>query len=152
MRFELKKPAGGTGESGRVMKLPGKTTLCVALSTVFLLVSCAAPPADEPTADTVPTPVDRATEQRVKNGCMEQLEAQASPSTPPPGQLHVRKATLSNVKFLGKATQVELPGGGTRYDLGMEFAYKLGHDDSQTTKKLCRINLTDSAVEWQSLQ
>jgi hypothetical protein len=133
------------------MKLPGKTTLCVALSTVFLLVSCAAPPADEPTADTVPTPVDRATEQRVKNGCMEQLEAQASPSTPP-GQLRARKATLSKVKFLGKAIQVELPGGATRYDLGIEFAYKLGHDDSQTTKKLCRINLTDSAVEWQSLQ
>ncbi|MFE4541044.1 hypothetical protein [Arthrobacter sp. NPDC056727] len=131
------------------MNLAGKTTVCVALSAVILLVSCGAPPAEETSSN---APVDQATGQRVKNGCLEDLEAQASPSTPPPGQLHVRKATLSSVRFLGEATQVDLPGGETRYDLGIEFAYRLGHDDSNTAKKLCRINLADSTVEWQWLK
>ncbi|MFE4834425.1 hypothetical protein ACFRAU_07065 [Arthrobacter sp. NPDC056691] len=134
------------------MSAPGKITVCVALLAASLLVSCAAPSAEEPNATTVTSPVDRATEQRVKNGCLEDLKAQASPSTPPPGQLHVRKATLSTVKFLGEVTRVELPGEAKRYDLGIEFAYKLGDDDSGTAKKLCRINLADSTVEWQSLQ
>lgn len=120
------------------------------LLTAIALATCgqaASPATPVPTAASV----DAAVQQRVKNGCMEQLKAQAS-GAPQPGALHPQKAKLSNVKFLGAIRQVELPKHVTGYELGIEFVYKLGHDDARTGKKLCRINLADSSVVWKSLK
>ncbi|XAS67734.1 hypothetical protein V3C33_20380 [Micrococcaceae bacterium Sec5.7] len=118
------------------------------------LASCVQPEGHTSEGTAVPSgaPVDAAVQQRVKNGCVDQLEAQAAAATPAPGLLHPQKASLARVAFLGDARQIELPGGATGYELGIEFVYKLGHDDPRTGKKLCRINLVDSSVEWKSLK
>lgn len=89
-----------------------------------------------------------ASEERV----LDQLKAQASVATPPPGILHPQKAKLVRVEFLGEIRQVKLAGGGPGYEVGMTFDYKLGHDDPRTTSKLCRMNLADSSVDWQPLK
>ncbi|WP_427131307.1 hypothetical protein [Pseudarthrobacter sp. S9] len=90
-------------------------------------------------------------QQRVKNGCLEQLMAQASGATPAPGELHAQKVTLVKVTYLGEIKQIELPGGAPGYELGVEFVSKLRNDDPRTGRKLCRINLADSSVDWQPL-
>jgi hypothetical protein len=130
----------------------GAATVGAMLLTGIALAGCGQPAS---TAARVPTaaPVAAAVQQRVKNGCMEQLMAQASGKAPQPGTvLHPQKAKLSNVAFLGAIKQVELPGHATGYELGIEFVYKLGHDDPRTGKKLCTINLADSSVVWRSLK
>lgn len=137
------------------MNRTGTATIGAMLLAGIALASCVQPAPEHNSESSVApsgAPVDAATQQRVKNGCIDQLQAQASVKTPAPGQLHPQKATLSRVGFLGDARQIELPGGATGYELGIEFVYKLGHDDPRTGKKLCRINLADSSVEWQSLQ
>ena len=96
--------------------------------------------------------VDPAVQQRVKNGCMDQLAAQASGKTPEPGLLHPQKVKLTKVAFVGEIKAVELPGSAAGFELGMEFVYKLGNDDPRTGRKLCRINLADSSVVWKPLK
>lgn len=91
--------------------------------------------------------VGAAVQQQVKNGCMNELEAQASGASQP-GVLHPQKAKLLRVAFLGDIKQVELPKEATGYELGLEFSFALGHDDPRTLKKLCTINLADSSVTW----
>ena len=94
--------------------------------------------------------VDAGAQQRVKNLCMDQqLKAQASGATPAPGQLRpAPKVTLVSVKYLGEIKQISLPDSASGYELGVEFVYKIGHDDSKTATKFCRVNLTDSTVDW----
>jgi len=54
------------------------------------------------------------------------------------------------VKYLGEVTHASLPEGASGYELGIEFVYKIGNDDPKTGAKICRVNLADSTVAWQS--
>ena len=130
------------------MKRTGAATSAAVLLMGLALAACSQPASGVTAA---PAAVDAAVQQRVKNACMKQLEAQAS-GAPQPGVLHPQKAKLSNVKFLGAIKQVKLPTDVTGYELGIEFTYKLGHDDPRTGKKLCTINLADSSVVWKPLK
>jgi hypothetical protein len=126
------------------------TAVCCAMTLAagLALVSCgqAVAPSTAPVAA-----VDASVKQSVKNGCIEDLKAHASGEIPEPGMLHPPKVALVHLAFLSDVKQVTLPGGAAGYELGMEFVYKVGHDDSQTGRKLCRINLADSSVVWQPL-
>lgn len=128
------------------MNRAGWATIGVIVMTGLSLAACSQPAAPARVAA-----VDAAVQQRVKNGCVAQLEAQASVATPPPGVLHPQKAKLSQV-VLEEIRQVKLPGGATGYEMGMRFNYKLGHDDPRAGSKLCRINLADSSVVWLALK
>ena len=132
------------------MNRTGAATFGAILLTGVALGACSQP-ASRVAAAPPAAPVDAAVQQRVKNGCMQQLEAQAS-GAPQPGLLHPRKAKLSNVAFVGDIKAIKLPGAVTGYELGIAFSYKLGHDDPRTGKKLCTINLADSSVVWKSLK
>jgi len=131
------------------MNRTGATTICALLLAGTALAACSQP-SSSATAPAA-APVDAAVQQRVKNGCMKGLEAQAS-GAPQPGVLHPQKAKLSRVRFLGAIKEVKLPGNLTGYELGMEFGFKLGRDDPRTGRKLCTINLADSSVVWHSLK
>lgn len=133
------------------MNRTGTATIGAMLLTGIALSGCSQPASGDTRAPTAAS-VDAAVQQRVKNGCIDQLKAQASGTAPQPGSLHPQKAKLSNVKFLGAIRQVELPTHVTGYELGIEFVYKLGHDDPRTGRKLCRINLADSSVVWRFLK
>lgn len=124
------------------------------LMSGMALTACTQPSAStaaKGTPTAVAATVEAAVQQRVKNGCMNQLEAQAS-GAPQPGVLHPQKAKLVRVAFLDGIKKVELPGKLPGYELGMEYVYKLGKDDPRTGRKLCRINLADSSVVWQALK
>jgi hypothetical protein len=98
-----------------------------------------------PAAETV----DAGVQQRVRNLCTNELKAQASGVTSAPGQLRATpKVTLVSIKYLGVIKQISLPDSTSGYELGIEFAYKIGHDDAKTATKFCRVDLTDSAVDW----
>lgn len=101
-------------------------------------------------ADALPT-VDPAVHQRVKNLCIEQLQAQAAGKAPGPTQLRPQKIRLVKVALLGETRQIALPGSATGYELGLEYMYKMGNDDAKPGRKLCRANLADSTVEWQGM-
>ena len=118
------------------------------------LTACSQAAAVPSSTDPAPSgpAVDAAVQQRVKNGCMDQLRAQVSGTTPEPGRLHPQKVKLTKVAFVGEITAIELPGAAPGYELGIEFVYKLGNDDPRTGRKLCRINLADSSVVWQPLK
>jgi hypothetical protein len=146
------------------MNRSGMATICAVLLGGAALASCSTPEvrvsapdasayadasASPGTAASPGTTVDAAVQQRVKNMCMEQLKAQASGATPAPGQLHVQKVTLIKVEFLGEIKQIPLPKSASGYELGIEFVYKVGSDDSRTGRKSCKVNLTDSTVDWQ---
>jgi hypothetical protein len=60
--------------------------------------------------------------------------------------LHPQKAKLIRVAFVGDVKQIALPGEVAGLEVGIEFDFKLGHDDPRTGRKLCRINLADSSV------
>ena len=142
------------------MHRTGMTLVCALLAGP-LLVSCnqpldsPAPAASPETALVLETPVpsvaevDPAVQQRVKNICVEQLQAQASGAVPGRTQLRPQKIKLAKVAFLGEIKQITLPGSATGYELGIEFAFKMGNDDAKSLRKYCRTNLSDSTVEWQ---
>jgi hypothetical protein len=137
------------------LKLTNASLICTTL--LAGLASCGQPvPVPAPSSSASPTssaaPVDAADQQSVKNGCLEQLKAQAAGKIPAPGLSHPQKTTLLKVAFLGEISKVELPGNVTGYEVGMEFDFKLGKNDPGTARKLCRINLADSSVEWQTLK
>lgn len=147
------------------MHRTGMSMICVLLAGT-LLVSCNQPPDSPPAAGSsgspettllVETPVpsvadvDPTVQQRVKNLCVEQLKAQASGAVPGPTQLRPPKIKLVNVAFLGQIKQISLPGSATGYELGIEFAFKMGNDDTRSLRKYCRTNLSDSTVEWQGM-
>ena len=143
------------------MHRTGKTLICALLAGP-LLVSCNQP-LDSPAASSASpetallletllpsvAEVDPAVQQRVKNICVEQLQAQASGAVPGPTQLRPQKIKLVKVAFLGEIKQITLPGSATGYELGIEFAFKRGNDDAKSLRKYCRTNLGDSTVEWQ---
>jgi hypothetical protein len=144
------------------MHRTGITLICALLAGP-LLVSCNQP-LDPPAAAgssgspvLLETPVqsvadvDPAVQQRVKNICVEQLQAQASGAVPGPKQLHPQKIKLVKVAFLGEIKEISLPGSATGYELGIEFAFKMGNDDARSLRKYCRTNLNDSTVEWQGM-
>jgi len=130
------------------MKRTGAATSAAVLLTGLTLAACSQPTSGVTAA---PAAVDAAVQQRVKNGCMEALKAQAA-GNPKPGLRQPPKTKLSKVAFLGDIKQIELPGAVTGYELGMEFAFTVGRDDPRTGRKLCRINLVDSSVDWQPLK
>ena len=108
----------------------------------------ASAPSGNPAAQ-APEPVDAGVQQRVKNLCTDELKAQASGVTPAPGQLRAMpKVTLVSIKYLGEIRLIALPDSASGYELGIQFAYKIGHDDSKTATKFCRVDLTDSTVDW----
>lgn len=138
-------------------------TLISALLAGPLLVSCTQPLDSSAAAASSASPetallletllpsvaeVDPAVQQRVKNICVEQLQAQASGAAPGTRQLRPQKIKLVKVAFLGEIKQITLPGA-TGYELGIEFAFKMGNDDAKSLRKYCRTNLSDSTVEWQ---
>lgn len=131
---------------GGIMKLVGAACCVMILVAGSVLVSC-----DQAAAPSSVPVVDAKLQQRVKNGCIDELKAHASGKSPEPGVLHPQKVTLVHLAFLGDIQPVTLPGDAAGYELGIEFVYKVGHDDSQTGRKLCRINLADSTVNWQPL-
>ena len=135
------------------MNRTGATTVTFMMA-VTTLTACSQVAADPPSIHPAPSAarVDPAVQQRVKNGCMDQLAAQASGETPEPGRLHPQKVKLTKVAFVGEIKAIELPGAAPGYELGIEFVYKLGNDDPRTGRKLCRINLADSSVVWQPLK
>jgi hypothetical protein len=94
--------------------------------------------------------VDRDVQQRVKNLCVEDLQTQAAGETSKLGQLRSTKVRLVRVKYLGDVTPASLQDGVAGYELGIEFVYKIGNDDSKTGTKICGVNLADSSVTWQS--
>ncbi|MGO4805395.1 hypothetical protein AB4089_09730 [Arthrobacter sp. 2MCAF15] len=153
------------------MHQSGKAMICAALFACLALGACGSPetgPATAEPAAVLPgavasadasasgTPaasaaetVDAAVQQRVKNLCTNDLQAQASGATPAPEQLRAApKVTLVSIKYLGEIKKITLPDSASAYELGIEFAYKIGHDDAKTATKFCRVNLTDSAVDW----
>ena len=147
------------------MHRTGITLICALLAGP-LLVSCNQPldpPADAASSGSpetallleAPVPsaadVDPAVQQRVKNICVEQLQAQASGAVPGPKQLRPQKIRLVKVAFLGEIKEISLPGSATGYELGIEFAFKLGNDDARSLRKYCRTNLNDSTVEWHGM-
>lgn len=144
------------------MHRTGIALICTLLAGP-LLVSCNQP-LDPPAAAASPetalrleTPVpsaadvDPAVQQRVKNICVEQLQAQASGAAPGPKQLRPQKIKLVKVAFLGGIKEISLPGSATGYELGIEFAFRVGNDDARSLRKYCRTNLNDSTVEWQGM-
>ncbi|MFC9350514.1 hypothetical protein [Arthrobacter sp. NPDC057013] len=137
------------------MKRSGGALMILALSAAAALASCGPPGAQpsssgaDPAASTAGA-VDEGVQQRVKNLCLDRLKAEVSgASAAAPGQLRAApKVTLVSVKYLGDIRAVPLPNGASGYELGIEFGYQMGHDDSQTATKFCRANLTDSTVDW----
>lgn len=149
--------------NGGAMHRSGTALICAVLLAGPLLVSCNQPLAPPSVAESSAAPdsaipretaapsvadVDLALQQRVKNICMDQLQAQATGATPAPGQLRPPKVTLVKVGFLGETKQITLPESATGYELGIEFVYKVGNNDSKTGRKYCRTNLEDSTVDW----
>lgn len=155
------------------MHRSGKAMVCAALFACLALGACGSPetrPASAETAAVLPGAVasadataagnptaaassagtvDAGVQQRVKNLCTNDLQAQASSATPAPGQLRAApKVTLVSIKYLGEMKQIPLPDNTAGYELGIKFSYKVGHDDAKTSTKFCRVNLTDSAVDW----
>jgi hypothetical protein len=142
------------------MHRTGITLICALLAGP-LLASCSQP-VDSSAAGSpetallleapLPSDIDPAVKQRVKNICVEQLQAQASGAVAgPTKQLRPQKIRLANVTFLGEIKQISLPGSATGYELGIEFAFKMGNDDAKSLRKYCRANLDDSTVEWQGM-
>lgn len=114
------------------------------LPSAEVTVSGSAGPADSP-SDGIGTDV----QQQVKNLCLEELQAEAAGETPKPGQLKTTKVRLGSVKYLGEVRHTSLPDGAAGYELGIEFAFKIGNDDPKTGRKICSVNLADSSVTWQ---
>lgn len=129
--------------------------MVVALFAGVSLVSCGSPGTQPSSSGAGPSastagPVDDGVQQRVKNLCLDRLKAEVSgAAAPAPGQLRAApKVALVSVKYLADVREIQLPNSASGYELGIEFAYQMGHDDSQTATKFCRANLTDSTVDW----
>ncbi|WP_232082169.1 hypothetical protein [Arthrobacter sp. SO5] len=93
--------------------------------------------------------VEPGVQQRVKNLCLDRLKAEAAGPTPAAAQKSPPKVTLVKVAFRGDVKEILLPANVPGYELGIDYAYKVGNNDARTGTKYCRANLTDSTVAWQ---
>jgi hypothetical protein len=135
------------------MNRSSRALVCTVLFACLALAACGPPEARLPvSADPAASSggiVDAGVQQRVKNLCMDQLQVQVSTATPSPGQLRASpKVTLVRVKYLGEVKRISLPDSASGYELGIEFDYKIGQDDSKTATKFCLVDLADSTVDW----
>lgn len=151
------------------MNRSGPTLIGVLLVSGTLLVSCSQPVAAPPLVDPTTSPERAVTEtatpppesppsvadgdpavtQRVKNICLKELQNQASGATPAPGQRRPVKVTLVKIAFSSGLKQITLADGASGYELGIDYTYKVGHNDSMTGRKYCRTDADVSTVDWQ---